>query len=85
MFMASGKITISLVQRRPDSRARTMTCGVLLRASDLITMDVFSEKRRFGETSFDLTWGGLEFAEGHVIELDDAAPGNGTVGAAVQR
>ena len=82
---ASGKVAISFVQRRPNPHVRTLTCGVLLRGLELITVEVFSKQRRFAEASFDLTWGGFKFAEGHVIELDDAALGNGTVEAAVQR
>lgn len=80
---ASGKVAISFVQR-PKPGVRTLTCGVLLRALDL-TADVLYKNRRFGETSFELTWGGFVFAESRLIELDDAAMGNGTVGAAFQR
>lgn len=82
---ASGKVGITFVQRRPNPHARTLTCGVLLRGLELIAVEVFAKQRRFAEASFELTWAGAQFAEGHVIELDDAALGNGTVEAAVQR
>ena len=81
---ASGKVAISCMQKKPNLSVKTLTYGILLRALDL-TADVLWTNRRFGETSFELTWGGFEFAEGYVIGVDDAGMGNGTVGAAAQR